>query len=150
MRRCKRYLLMVFSQERSKLQTQTYLHHAIGISGFVSAVAYGRGGALIISVRDFSISNTRKECPVDQRIFNFFPQLQSVPSDFQKAGERSLSMECHRLLLRLLNQQDSLQQHCGSVGRESFLHYSLLERRSKNLYLNHWFRSSHVPGGSCA
>ena len=32
------------------MQTQTYIHHIIVLSGFISSILYGRGGALIISV----------------------------------------------------------------------------------------------------
>jgi hypothetical protein len=56
----------VSSQERSKLQTQTYLHHAIGISGFIGAIAYGRGGALIIAVSVYLPLKKMTERALDQ------------------------------------------------------------------------------------
>ena len=45
------YICYAKIQEKSKIQTQTYIHHVISISAFASAIVYGRGGALIISVR---------------------------------------------------------------------------------------------------
>jgi hypothetical protein len=55
-------LIMECSQEKSKLQTQTYIHHVIVMTGFVSATFYGRGGALIISVSKQRIIGDCVEC----------------------------------------------------------------------------------------
>ena len=38
------------SKESSKFQTQTYIHHFVGIIGFISAITYCAGGALIVAV----------------------------------------------------------------------------------------------------
>eukprot|EP00347_Sterkiella_histriomuscorum_P021073 403335363 len=43
------YICYTKIQEHSKMQTQTYIHHATGITGFICAIIYGPGGALIIS-----------------------------------------------------------------------------------------------------
>jgi hypothetical protein len=48
------------------LQTQTYIHHVIVMTGFVSATFYGRGGALIISVSKQRIIGVCVECVADQ------------------------------------------------------------------------------------
>ncbi|CDW75295.1 uncharacterized loc101213712 isoform 1 [Stylonychia lemnae] len=43
------YICYAKIQDHSKMQTQTYLHHICGITGFIMAIFYGPGGALIIS-----------------------------------------------------------------------------------------------------
>jgi hypothetical protein len=66
------------------LQTQTYIHHIIVLSGFISSIFYGRGGALIISnvllINEFStfFLNYRHFLLVFKRHESFMYRLNSI------------------------------------------------------------------------
>eukprot|EP00347_Sterkiella_histriomuscorum_P010546 403375865 len=54
------FICKMLIQDNSKLQTQTYIHHVVGISGAIAALIYGAGGALIVAFSQLRINKAQQ------------------------------------------------------------------------------------------